>query len=131
MTNQMLEALSDEELQEVIARSQELLKTRDRERKEHALAEARTLLSSVGLSLKSVAGKAVRHSGVYRGGRLYRHPAKPELVWNAKGQKPNWLRELEKNGGRAIEITEAANDNAAVRKLEAANDNVAATRKTG
>ena len=116
MTNQMLESLSDEELQEVIARSQELLKVRDKERKEHALAEARTLLSSVGLSLKSVAGKAVRRAAVYRGGRIYRHPAKPELVWNAKGQKPNWLRELEKNGGRAVEITEAANDNAAVRK---------------
>jgi DNA-binding protein H-NS len=116
MTNQMLESLSDTELQEVIARSQDILKTRDRERKEKALADARTLLSSVGLSLKSVAGKASRRAAVYRGGRLYRHPAKPELVWNAKGQKPNWLRELEKNGGRALEITEAGNDNAPVRK---------------
>jgi hypothetical protein len=116
MTNQMLESLSDAELQEVIARSQDILKTRDRERKEHALADARALLSSVGLSLKSVAGKAVRRAAVYRGGRLYHHPAKPELVWNAKGQKPNWLRELEKNGGRAVEITEAANDNALPKK---------------
>ena len=108
MTNETLAALSDEELREVIARSQEMLKTRDRERKEHALAEARTLLSSVGLSLKSVAGKSVRRAAVYRGGRLYRHPAKPELVWNAKGQKPNWLRELEKDGGRAVELNETA-----------------------
>ena len=112
MTNETLAALSDEELREVIARSQEMLKTRDRERKEHALAEARTLLSSVGLSLKSVAGKTARRAA-YRGGRLYRHPAKPELVWNAKGQKPNWLRELEKDGGRAVEI---ANGNEAVKK---------------
>ncbi len=116
MTNQMLESLSDQELQEVIARSQEILKTRDRERKEHALEEARTLLSSVGLSLKSIAGKSVRRSAAYRGGRLYHHPAKPELIWNAKGQKPNWLRELEKNGGRAVEITEAANDNPQLKK---------------
>lgn len=133
MTNQVLESLAgltDEELQEAIARSQELLKTRDRERKEHALAEARTLLSSVGLSLKSVAGKTTRRAVVYRGGHLYRHPAKPELVWNAKGQKPNWLRELEKHGGRAVEVTEAANDNAPVRKTDAANDN-AALKKTG
>jgi len=113
MTNETLAALSDEELREVIARSQEMLKTRDRERKEHALAEARTLLSSVGLSLKSVAGKTARRAAAYRGGRLYRHPAKPELVWNAKGQKPNWLRELEKEGGRAIEMT---NGNEAVKK---------------
>lgn len=131
MTNQMLEALSDEELREVIARSQDLLKTRDRERKEDALSKAKTLLSSVGLSLKSVAGKAARHSAVYRGGHLYRHPAKPELVWNAKGQKPNWLRELEKHGGRAVEVTEAANDNTPARKTEAANDNIASARKTG
>lgn len=116
MTNQMLESLSDEELREVIARSQEMLKTRDRERKEHALAEARTLLSSVGLSLKSVAGKTARRAVVYRGGHLYRHPAKPDLAWNAKGQKPNWLRELEKEGGRAVEIPQAANDNAAMKK---------------
>ena len=108
MTNETLAALSDEELREVIARSQEMLKTRDRERKEHALAEARTLLSSVGLSLKSVAGKTARRTAAYRGGRLYRHPAKPELVWNAKGQKPNWLRELEKSGGRAVELNETA-----------------------
>ena len=108
MTNETLAALSDEELREVIARSQEMLKTRDRQRKEHALAEARTLLSSVGLSLKSVAGKSARRAAAYRGGRLYRHPAKPELVWNAKGQKPNWLRELEKDGGRAVELNETA-----------------------
>jgi len=113
MTNETLAALSDEELREVIARSQEMLKTRDRERKEHALAEARTLLSSVGLSLKSVAGKTARRTAAYRGGRLYRHPAKPELVWNAKGQKPNWLRELEKDGGRAVEMT---NGSEAVKK---------------
>jgi hypothetical protein len=113
MTHETLSSLSDEELQQVIERSHELLKQRDKERKEHALAEARTLLSSVGLSLKSVAGKAARRSFVYKGGHLYRHPAKPDLVWNAKGQKPNWLRELEKHGGRAEEM-EAANDNAPV-----------------
>ena len=121
--NQMLDSLNDDELRAVIARSQELLKTHDRERKEHALEEARTLLSSVGLSLKSVAGKAVRRSAVYRGGHHYHHPAKPELVWNAKGQKPNWLRELERDGGKAIERPEPANDNMAfpVRKTASLN----------
>lgn len=113
MTHETLSTLNDEELQQVIERSHELLKQRDKERKEHALAEARTLLSSVGLSLKSVAGKATRRAVVYKGGRLYRHPSKPDLVWNAKGQKPNWLRELEKHGWRAEEM-EAANDNAPV-----------------
>jgi hypothetical protein len=116
MTNEMLQTLTDEQLREVIARSELLLKERDRDRKDHALAEARTLLSSVGLSLKAVAGKAARRAAVYRGGRLYRHPAKPELVWNAKGQKPNWLRELEKHGGRAEEIAESASPAAGIKK---------------
>jgi hypothetical protein len=112
MTSETLQGLTDEQLREVIARSEQLLKDRDRERKENALAEARTLLSSVGLSLKSLSGKSARKSVVYKGGHLYRHPAKPELVWNAKGQKPNWLRDLEKHGGRAEEMPEPANGNA-------------------
>jgi DNA-binding protein H-NS len=112
MTTDMLDTLNDDELRAVIAHSQELLKTHDRERKEQALAEARALLSSVGLSLRAVAGKGARPSAVYRGGRRYRHPANPELVWNAKGQKPNWLRELEREGGKAIEVP--VNDSGAV-----------------
>jgi hypothetical protein len=48
MTNETLSTLNDEELQQVIEQSHELLKQRDKERKEHALVEARTLLSSVG-----------------------------------------------------------------------------------
>jgi hypothetical protein len=34
----------------------------------------------------------------------YQHPAKKELTWNAKGQKPNWLRELEAQGGKPVEV---------------------------
>jgi DNA-binding protein H-NS len=112
MKTDMLDTLNDDELRAVIARSQELLKTHDRERKDNALAQARTLLSSVGLSLKAVAGKSARQSAPYRGGRHYRHPAKPELVWNAKGQKPNWLRELERSGGKAVEMPEPVNGSA-------------------
>ena len=111
-----LDALSDEELRNVIAQSQGLLKKRDEERKAKALSDARALLSSVGLSLKSLSGNAKKKAGKgpsYKGGRLYQHPANKALVWNAKGQKPNWLRELEGQGGKAVEIA-AANDSAAV-----------------
>jgi hypothetical protein len=117
MTSETLQTLTDEQLREVITRSEELLKERDRERKENALAEARTLLSSVGLSLKSLSGKGSRRTVIYKGGHLYRHPAKPDLVWNAKGQKPNWLRDLEKHGGRAEEMAEPANANAVAKKV--------------
>jgi DNA-binding protein H-NS len=103
-----LDALNDDELRSAIARSQELLKTRDEERKAKATAEARALLASVGLNFKDVVagGKGAKSAKppVYRGGMHYQHPAKKELTWNAKGQKPNWLRELEAQGGKAVEV---------------------------
>jgi hypothetical protein len=63
-----LDALNDNELREVINAAETLLKKRDEERKAKALAdaralrakaqnEARALLESVGLSLKSLGGK--------------------------------------------------------------------------
>lgn len=109
-----LDGLNDSELQDVIDRSQELLKQRDAERKAKALSDARALLASVGLTLKDLSGKArpqAARGPVYHGGHRYQHPTNKALVWNANGQKPTWLRELEGGGGKAIEIPpEAAND---------------------
>ena len=108
MTLDSLDSLKDEELQAVIERSQHLLKERDKARKDKAVEDARGILAAVGLSLKDVAGKGRGGNAkatAYRGGRHYQHPVKKELVWNAKGQKPNWLRELESQGGRAVEMT--------------------------
>lgn len=121
-----LDGLSDDELRTVIGNAQALLKKRDEERKAKALSEARALkakaendaralLESVGLSLKSLSGKSKRKGGqgpLYKGGRVYQHPTDKTLVWKANGQKPNWLRELEAKGGKAVEVA-AANDNAA------------------
>jgi DNA-binding protein H-NS len=110
-----LDALKDDELQAVIERSQELLKARDEERKAKALNDARALLASVGLTLKDLNGKGKAKSAkgpVYHGGHRYQHPGNKALAWNAKGQKPGWLRELEAEGGRAVEVA-PGNDNAA------------------
>jgi hypothetical protein len=100
--------LKDEELQAVIARSSELLKERDRQRKDKALEEARAILAGAGLSLRDVAsGKPQKNGGkgpTYHAGKQYQHPANKSLVWNAKGQKPTWLRELEASGGKAVEL---------------------------
>lgn len=104
MTPEALNKLSDDELRAVINNSQALLTERDQERKDNATAQAKALLESVGLSFKAVAGKPSRRPVSYKAGCLYRHPSKPELTWNAKGQKPNWLRELEKTGGKAVEM---------------------------
>jgi DNA-binding protein H-NS len=120
-----LDALNDNELREVINQSETLLRKRDEERKAKALADvralkakaesdARALLESVGLTLKSLHGKGRKKGGqgpLYKGGRLYQHPTETALVWKANGQKPNWLRELEAKGGKALEV-EVANDSA-------------------
>jgi DNA-binding protein H-NS len=112
-----LDALNDNDLREIIGHSETVLKQRDEERKARAIADvralrakaendARTLLESVGLSLKSLTGKSKRKAGqvLYKGGRLYQHPDNKGLVWKANGQKPNWLRELEGSGGKAVEV---------------------------
>jgi hypothetical protein len=108
----MLDGLGDDDLRAVAARCEELLAQHDKERKDKALEQARAILSGVGLSLKDVAaGKSHKNGAmkgaVYHGGRQYQHPTNKALTWNAKGQKPTWLRELEASGGKAQEVGNA------------------------
>lgn len=107
MKTDTLDALNDDELRSIIAHSQELLNTHDRERKEQALIQARATLAAAGLTLKDLGtiGRSKGRASVYHNGHSYQHPANKALVWNAKGQKPNWLRELEAKGGKPTEIT--------------------------
>jgi hypothetical protein len=103
----MLNELQDGELQTVIEQSQGLLSKRDEERKARAMETARSTLAAVGLSLKDLGGngrKKALKGPVYHGGRSYQHPVNKALVWNAKGQKPNWLRDLEAEGKTAVEV---------------------------
>jgi hypothetical protein len=73
-----LDGLNDGELQAVIARSQELLKRRDEERKANALAEARAILAAAGLSLSDIAkGNGVKKNGKPAAGRDGRPQATP------------------------------------------------------
>jgi DNA-binding protein H-NS len=103
----MLDDLKDEQLQAAIEHAQALLKQRDEDRKTRALGEARTLLASVGLTLKDLSGKTRGRAAkgpLYQAGHLYQHPANKSLTWTAKGQKPRWLREIEAAGGKPIEV---------------------------
>src|ERR1700733_8980088 len=108
MKLESLDTLKDEDLRAVIGRAEELLDQHDRERKEKALVDARSILEAAGLNLRDVASRPkIGKSGkgpVYHGGHRYQHPSNKELEWTAKGQKPNWLRQLEKEGSRAIEL---------------------------
>jgi DNA-binding protein H-NS len=108
-----LEKLGDDELQAIISRSNGLLTQRDRQRKDKALEQARTLLASVGLSLKDLSRRspAAKLKGpVYHSGRQYQHPTNKALVWTGKGKKPGWLTALEMEGKVAVEAI-PANDN--------------------
>jgi DNA-binding protein H-NS len=109
MTTDLLEKLGDVDLQAIISRAQELLKQRDMERKDKALAEARATLAAVGLTMKDLARKApVKSKGpVYHSGRQYQNPANKAQVWSGKGKKPAWLTSLEAEGKPAVEVAHA------------------------
>src|SRR5580658_10699059 len=104
MTLDSLEKCGDDELRTAIARCEELLEQRDRQRKEKAMEQARATLAAVGLTLKDLNGKTKAKGPVYRGGHQYQHPTNKTLIWKGHGQKPNWLRELEASGGKAVEV---------------------------
>jgi DNA-binding protein H-NS len=106
-----LDALKDDELEAVIERAQGLLQKRDEERKAKALADAAATLAAVGLTLKDLfngKGRKATNSHTYHDGHRYQHPTDKTLIWKGHGQKPNWLRELEAQGGKAVEIGTAA-----------------------
>jgi DNA-binding protein H-NS len=109
MKLEMLDALMDEDLQAIIGRAEELLRQHDRERKDKALEDARAILARAGLSLRDVASKATSANRgkmpAYHSGHHYQHPGNNQLVWTARGQKPRWLRELESEGKRPVEIS--------------------------
>jgi DNA-binding protein H-NS len=109
MKLETLDLLKDEDLRAIAGRVEELLKQHDRERKDKALEEARAILAAAGLSLRDVASKATsgqRSRGPsYHSGHHYQHPGNKQLVWTAKGQKPRWLRELEAEGKRPVEVS--------------------------
>ena len=112
----MLDGLNDDELQVAIRHAEGILKQRDEDRKAKALNDARSLLASVGLSLKNINGKGRIRSGKppsYHIGHHYQHPTNKALEWNGKGKKPAWLVSLEAEGGKPVEhVPEAANETA-------------------
>lgn len=102
-----LDALTDNELDQVEAYSQALKERRDEERKAKAMDEARAILAATGLSLKELnakgRGKAPKGRS-YQTGYHYQHPANKALSWNGKGKKPVWLTALESEGKSPSEL---------------------------
>ena len=106
-----LNALKDEELQGIIGHAQTLLKTRKEERENEALEKAAEAMRAAGrnVNMRELRSMAKRGNGngrsPYKAGTHYQHPDDKSLVWNAKGQKPNWIRDLESAGKGPIEVT--------------------------
>jgi hypothetical protein len=108
----MIEGFNDDEIRSNQSVGRCRLKTARRCAEAEAIEQARERLAQAGLTSADVARVRMKAAeGLsYKGGHTYQHPADKALVWNAKGQKPKWLRELEVSGGTAVEMT--ANDNA-------------------
>jgi DNA-binding protein H-NS len=107
MNTAVLDKMTDEELSLTIERAQQTLMERDRERKAEAMKQARTVLEKVGLSLKDLAAagkKATAGKHARADGKVFRHPGNPNLEWGGRGNKPQWLRDLEATGGKPIEV---------------------------
>ena len=107
MKLETLDALADDELRAVIARAETLLRQRDTERKDRALADATARLAEVGVTIKDlIKGKSKKPAKgpTYHGGHTYQHPTNKALTWRGAGKKPGWLVALEADGGKAVEI---------------------------
>jgi DNA-binding protein H-NS len=95
------------ELEQIAALAQAELEKRRRKRRDEAIAEIRRIAGAEHIPVSFTAkvrppkGEKMR---VYRSGCRYQHPADKAMVWTGKGQKPNWLRELEAQGGKAVEL---------------------------
>jgi DNA-binding protein H-NS len=108
--NETLDALTDEQVQSAVSYGQTLLKTRQEKREDDALETAATAMRAAGLTvnmkaLRAMAKKAatVNGSAKYKAGTHYQHPDDAGVVWSGKGQKPNWIRDLEAAGKRPVE----------------------------
>ncbi|MGE3509287.1 MAG: H-NS family nucleoid-associated regulatory protein [Vicinamibacterales bacterium] len=104
-----LETLEDAQLIALVARAGELLEERKLHRRNEALEQARATLEKAGLSVRDLVdgskkSTAKKSTTVYRAGFRYRHPDDAALEWAGRGQKPNWLRSLERTHVKPVEV---------------------------
>jgi hypothetical protein len=120
MTLETLKLLTDDDLRGVIDRAGNLLKQRDRERKESALEQAKAILVQAGLSLKELSrikAKGASGKAVLPAGTKFVNPENPaEFYIAGKGRPPGWFEKLREKG--SLPAPEPANDNAILEKLK-------------
>ena len=114
MIFETLESLTYDQLKAVVARSYDLLTTRDRQRKDKAIEDARALLASAGLTLRDLGKKVSKPATGFKpkAGHTYQHPDNPALTCLGTGNKPKWWHDALKAGKEPIDL-------GAVRKVAA------------
>jgi DNA-binding protein H-NS len=94
-----LEALSRNELQQLISDAQKALKSVDARRRAEAKRAAEKAAKEFGFSLDEVLDAGPKGS---KGAPKYANPADPSQTWTGRGRKPNWvIKALE--GGKTLD----------------------------
>ncbi|WP_420328156.1 H-NS family nucleoid-associated regulatory protein [Mameliella sp.] len=83
-----LEALSRDELQQLISDAQKALKSVDARRRAEAKRAAEKAAKEFGFSLDEVLDAGPKGS---KGAPKYANPADPAQTWTGRGRKPNWV----------------------------------------
>jgi DNA-binding protein H-NS len=107
MTHIDIHQFTIEQLEQLIEESKTVLAVRIRERKTHAMAQARSILEEAGVSPRELARtKADRRPAIQlTQGCTYSNPERPAEVWTAgKGRRPKWVAALEARGMQPIEV---------------------------
>lgn len=94
MTLETLKTLTDDGLRGVIDQAGNLLKQRDKERKEAALEQARAILTQAGLSLKEVGKTKPKRpdNKTLRAGMRFFNAENPDQIYEVgKGRPPGWF----------------------------------------
>lgn len=90
-----LEALSRDELQQLISDAQKALKSVDARRRAEAKRAAEKAAKEFGFSLDEVLDAGPKGS---KGAPKYANPADPSQTWTGRGRKPNWVIAALKEG---------------------------------
>lgn len=100
-----LEAMSDDELKDLIQQAEKTLEKRAAQRRRETLAEARRLAASVGFEVDfRKTGEGHREAPRAKPAAKFRNPRNPEETWSGRGRPPKWLRELRAEGLEAEPI---------------------------
>jgi DNA-binding protein H-NS len=100
-------ALSDDELQQVIRNAERVIEDRRKSRRKDIEVQIRKLADGIGMDVQLMERDVKQRESSMKGAKIppkYRHPGNPQLQWTGRGVPPKWLKELEESGRRRNEF---------------------------